>query len=349
MNGEDCWVLLERSSRPLRPTRPAARPVAIALARSLARQGSGPTASRGEPVRRHDEWSAHYGEVPATKSRDEMSPFACERAAPTRSAGGGRGARPNRPPARPNSPAIGGGPPIAGSRDSHWVVCQLSDRSIGVALRRSPPRRWRASRTSRNASTYREGNPGSLRETTSHSSVPVSHGHRTLGRPTFLLSLFSLHRLPQPSPSFAFTPSSGFVLGKISPAAHAPCFSAGDRLSSAERQPNPDHLIARFCSARRPPFRRLKSACSERAPCCPRDASVSLGGVAKIRALFRVTLIHNLWTICIPAVSLDFGGHCLMNSRGLLQKLNYVRANMGFQSSELTMIILIYFSFISGT
>ena len=39
MNEEDCRVLLERSSRPLRPTRPAARPVALtrSLARSLAR------------------------------------------------------------------------------------------------------------------------------------------------------------------------------------------------------------------------------------------------------------------------------------------------------------------------
>lgn len=81
MNGEDfCRVLLERSSRPLRPTRPAlAR--SRSLVRSLARPPghTGPAASRGEPVRRHDEWSAHYGEVPATKSRDEMSPFACER------------------------------------------------------------------------------------------------------------------------------------------------------------------------------------------------------------------------------------------------------------------------------
>lgn len=50
-----------------------------ARARLLARPGTGPTASRREPVRRHDEWSAHYGEVPATKSRDEMFPFACER------------------------------------------------------------------------------------------------------------------------------------------------------------------------------------------------------------------------------------------------------------------------------
>lgn len=56
---------------------------------ALARSGLGPTASRGEPVRRHDEWSAHYGEVPATKSRDEMSPFACER---TPSLEGARGA-----------------------------------------------------------------------------------------------------------------------------------------------------------------------------------------------------------------------------------------------------------------
>lgn len=35
--------------------------------------------SRVIPVARHDEWSTHYGEVPGTKSRDEMSPFACER------------------------------------------------------------------------------------------------------------------------------------------------------------------------------------------------------------------------------------------------------------------------------
>ena len=59
--------------------RSPARARARSLARLLARLGTGPTASRGEPVRRHDEWSAHYGEVPATKSRDEMSPFACER------------------------------------------------------------------------------------------------------------------------------------------------------------------------------------------------------------------------------------------------------------------------------
>lgn len=59
--------------------RSPARARARSLARLLARPGTGPTASRGEPVRRHDEWSAHYGEVPATKSRDEMSPFACER------------------------------------------------------------------------------------------------------------------------------------------------------------------------------------------------------------------------------------------------------------------------------
>lgn len=54
---------------------------ARSFAHSLARPPghTGPAASRGEPVRRHDEWSAHYGEVPATKSRDEMSPFACER------------------------------------------------------------------------------------------------------------------------------------------------------------------------------------------------------------------------------------------------------------------------------
>lgn len=89
MNGEDCRVLLERSSRPLRPTRPArsavrARSLARLLARTLTRpESGGSTGSRGEPVRRHDEWSAHYGEVPATKSRDEMSPFACERRAST--------------------------------------------------------------------------------------------------------------------------------------------------------------------------------------------------------------------------------------------------------------------------
>lgn len=63
------------------PARARARSFVRLLARSLARPPghTGPAASRGEPVRRHDEWSAHYGEVPATKSRDEMSPFACER------------------------------------------------------------------------------------------------------------------------------------------------------------------------------------------------------------------------------------------------------------------------------
>lgn len=98
MNGEDfCRVLLERSSRPLRPTRPAlarSRSRSFAsLARLLARPGTGPTASRGEPVRRHDEWSAHYGEVPATKSRDEMSPFACERRVSIRRGEARRGRR----------------------------------------------------------------------------------------------------------------------------------------------------------------------------------------------------------------------------------------------------------------
>lgn len=166
MNGEDfCRVLLERSSRPLRPTRPAfARSRSFgSLARSLAcsptRAPRLHTASRGEPVRRHDEWSAHYGEVPATKSRDEMSPFACERRVSIRRGGARRG------------PGRGGEVDARRLLHGHWTSganrATPSRRLVPhwtllvnavIPNRANPPRllarRWRRAERDGTASTY---------------------------------------------------------------------------------------------------------------------------------------------------------------------------------------------------
>ena len=165
------------------------RSLARSLARSFVR-----SASRGKPVRRHDEWSAHYGEVPATKSRDEMSPFACERRAPTRQPLGGFAGPPNRPnPATLTILSLDGIRQSARSCNSIGSPSQWLNGRSGLCRGARSHAVGESPRFFRCTSAYRALIlPIPCQRPPRLPNLAASHGHRPRDQPTFLLASLSI-------------------------------------------------------------------------------------------------------------------------------------------------------------
>ena len=166
MNEEDCRVLLERSSRPLRPTRPAARPVALvrsfvrsfvrSLARSLVRSFvrsfvcSFVRARAPQPLAENPYDDTMSGVPTTEKCLLPRVVMRCpllrvREGLPLASLqGGSRGYLTDlrAKPDYPNHPLIGRDPPIGVLLRFHWITFRMVERLFGVAPRCSPPRRW---------------------------------------------------------------------------------------------------------------------------------------------------------------------------------------------------------------